>query len=143
MALLQQAETAPPIPFGPFPLPHETREAGALFDKLLHGKLEGKVVAAIPLALPDDAELEIRLLDLSDIGAPVITIASEVISAPRRLPHGFSLPYDACAIRRGATYAISATIRVQGKLLFGNAHHHLVFTGSGQSDVKLRVQPVA
>ncbi len=142
MALSERVPSEPSIPFGPFALPQEEIEAEAILDKVLNGQLRGEIVAAVPIALPDDAELEIRLLDLSDTDAPVITLANETISNVGRLPHRFSLPYDQYQIRRGSTYSISATIRVNRKLLFGNACMQLVFTSTTEASVRLQLVPV-
>ncbi|WP_114010643.1 YbaY family lipoprotein [Cohaesibacter intestini] len=132
----------PAIPFGPFSLPNEVDEADAILDKILNGELQGEVVTATPVALPDGAKLEVRLLDLSDIDAPVIILCNESISDIHRLPHAFSLNYNHHAIRRGNIYAISATIRVGGKLLFGNACIQLVFTSTTEAFVRLQLVPV-
>ena len=132
----------PAIPFGPFSLPNEVVEADAILEKILNGELQGEVTTEVPVALPDGATLEIRLLDLSNIDAPVITLSNQHINDIRRLPHPFSLNYDRYAIRRGNTYAISATIRANGKLLYGNACSHLVFTSTTEAFVRLRLVPL-
>lgn len=132
----------PAIPFGPFSLPHDVVEAEAILDRVLNGELQGEVVTAAPVALPDGAMLEIRLLDLSDIDAPIITLCNENISGVQRLPHPFRLNYDRYAIRRGNIYAIAATIRVDGKLRFGNACRQLVFTSTTEAFVRLQLVPV-
>ena len=142
MALSDHLSSDPQIPFGPFSMPRQLDEAEALFEALLHGQLQGDIAAAVPIALPDGAELEIRLLDLSEIDAPIIVLANETIGNVRCLPHRFHLPYDHYQIRRGSTYSISATIRVNCDILFGNAATQLVFTSSSEAHVRLLMRPV-
>ena len=142
MALSERIPSEPSIPFGPFTIPNEEIDADQILDKVLNGQLQGEIVTHVPIALPDNAVLEIRLLDLSDTDAPVITLANETISNVGRLPHRFSLPYNQYHIRRGNTYSISATIRAHGKLLFANACTQLVFTSTTEASVRLQLVPV-
>ncbi|PLW75591.1 YbaY family lipoprotein [Cohaesibacter celericrescens] len=134
--------SANPLSFGPFASPYDASTDDKLFDDLLNSTLRGEAYSLTPTILPNDASLEVRLLDISISDGPAIMLANTTIVPAQQIPIAFSIPYDRHQILRGRTYSISGTIRAGGKLLYANDCTHLVFTGSSLAQAKLRLTPV-
>ena len=142
MSLASEYSPGPDLPFGPFPSPYGDAINAPIFSELLNSTLRGEAHAPEPVALPDDAMMEVRLLDISLADGPAITLAKNTIVPANQLPIAFEMAYDSHQIKRGCTYSISATIRSKGKLLYANDCTHLVFTASHSSHIKLRLTPI-
>ena len=142
MTLANHCIPAPSLPFGPFPSPYGETVDESIFDDLLNSRLHGEAYSFEPTLLPQDAVLEVRLLDISLSDAPAIMVAKNTIVPARQIPIAFNIGYDSHQIRRGRTYSISGTIRAGNRLLFANDSTHLVFTDSRFSRVKLRLIPI-
>ncbi len=93
------------------------------------------------IALPPDAVLTVRLLDVSRADAPSVTLAEEVIPlAGRQVPVPFALAYDASAIDARRTYAVRAEIRQGSDLLWTtDAVHRVLTQGAPASGIDLRL----
>lgn len=83
------------------------------------GKVEGNLTYRERMALPDDALITVTLSDVSlmDVPAKVISRQS-YLAAGKQVPFSFSLQYMEEEIKPSHTYAVSARIEVNGKLLF-------------------------
>jgi len=106
--------------------------------------IRGSVNWGGPAALPADAVLEVRLSDISrqDVAAPVI---AEITVVPHggRAPLPFELRYDPSSIEPKRSYAVRATIRSGGQLLFTTYSTAHVITGGSPSSVDLELVRVA
>ena len=129
----------PDIDFGPFSSPYGALEDEISFADLLDGRLLGEAYCGQDITLPEDAEFEIRLQDISLGNAPAITLASSKIIPAEQLPLSFKLSYFKNQIRPGHIYAISATIYCGDQLLYANDSEHLVFANTGQSQARLKL----
>ena len=98
------------------------------------------------IALPPDAVVLVRLLDMSLADAPAQTLAVQTIQTEgRQMPIPFSLNYDASLIEPRYRYAIHAEIRdSEGKLMWTSDTTHPVLTQNAPSDmVSIEVVQVA
>src|SRR5512134_1384757 len=87
-------------------------------------------------ALPPTAVIEVVLQDVSRMDAPAVTISSQRIEANgKQVPFSYELKYDPAQIDEKNTYAVRATIKDGGKLLFTSTTHTPVITrGAPTSD---------
>jgi len=94
-------------------------------------------------ALPPQAVIEVKLLDVSRADAPAIEIASQTIQTNgRQVPFAFELPYDPAQIDPRFTYAVQARITVDGQLAFINTERFAVITQGNPTNIEVVVQPV-
>jgi uncharacterized lipoprotein YbaY len=94
-------------------------------------------------ALPPQAVIEVKLLDVSRADAPAIEIASQTIQANgRQVPFAFELPYDPAQIDPRFNYAVQARITVDGQLKFITTERFAVITQGNPTNVEVVVQPV-
>src|SRR5262245_30017565 len=104
------------------------------------GLLKGSVVYREPVTLPADAVVEVKLYDVSmqDGGAPLIAQAT-MTAAGRESPLSFELRYDPKKIQPARWYALRATIRSGGRLLFTTDTVRRVITHGNPTQVDLRL----
>ncbi|HET8625252.1 MAG TPA: YbaY family lipoprotein, partial [Gemmatimonadales bacterium] len=70
-------------------------------------------------ALPPDATIQVRLSDVSRLDAAATLVAETTFaSAGRQVPIPFALSYDPRRIQPNHTYAVRATIRSGGRMIF-------------------------
>jgi uncharacterized lipoprotein YbaY/heat shock protein HslJ/uncharacterized lipoprotein NlpE involved in copper resistance len=98
------------------------------------------------IAMPPDAVLTVRIEDVSraDALAPVLAETSEPFGA-RQVPIAFSLNVPSAAIDPRFSYAVRATITVDGQLRFTTTRSYAVLTRGAPNHVDLvldAVQPV-
>ncbi len=106
-------------------------------------QLEGEVFYLQRIALPPAATLSVSLQDVSLMDAPAVTLASQVGPIKGNVPLPFRLSYDPAQVKPGHRYALSARIKLDGKLLFVNTEHHSVLLdGSDPQPVRVKVDPV-
>lgn len=105
-------------------------------------RLTGSVSYRERIALPPDAVLEVRLLDVSLADAPSKTLAVTRVKTRHRMPIPYRLRYDDKDIRRNRSYALQAQITVDGKLWFITTTRHSVF-GGGRDETDIKVERVA
>ncbi len=86
--------------------------------------IQGNVVYRERLALPPDAIVHVRLVDISRPGAPARTVGEHVIRNPGAPPIPFAIRYEGVDIQPDRSYAIQAFITVDGKLGFTNPQLH-------------------
>lgn len=94
------------------------------------------------IALPPNAHLDVKLLDVSLADAPSRTLAATRVIVGRRMPIPYRLEIDRAAIQPRRSYALQATITVDGKLIFTTTTRHAVF-GEGPDMTDIMVERVA
>jgi uncharacterized lipoprotein YbaY len=102
---------------------------GALAVDLVSA-VTGTLSYRVRSALPPDAEIRVRLEDVSLADAPAVPIGEQVFRASgRQVPLPFEVVYDPTDIDPRHTYSISARVTgVDGHLLFVTATAHHVIT---------------
>jgi uncharacterized membrane protein len=90
------------------------------------------------MALPDDAEIQVILSDISlqDVAARVIA-ETKISPAGRQVPIPFELRFNPAGIDSKRTYAVRATIRSAGQLLFTTDTVQQVLTRGHPATVEL------
>lgn len=89
-------------------------------------KITGTVNYRVRIALPSTAVLTVRLLDVTETGAPAIVLAEKSISNPGNPPMPFELSYPFGGISARRSYVIDARIEVNGRLQFYSMQQHAV-----------------
>lgn len=103
--------------------------------------LSGKVFYREHVALPPEALLEVRLVDVSLADAPSRSLAVTRVKTRHRMPIPYRLRFDAARIKERRTYALEARITVKGKLWFITTSRHTVFAG-GPDETDILVELV-
>ncbi|MFR0689838.1 YbaY family lipoprotein [Enterobacterales bacterium AE_CKDN230030158-1A_HGKHYDSX7] len=105
--------------------------------------LDGEVYYLPRIALPPTAQITVRLQDVSLADAPAIDLAQQQLEPGRQVPQAFHLDYDRAQVKPGHSYAVSARIEDQGRLLFITTERHSVkLDGTDPQPLRLRVDPV-
>ena len=105
--------------------------------------LEGTVWYRQRSALPEDAVVEVSLLDVSRADAPATVLARTQIVPTTQVPIAFTLHYDAGQIQPAHSYALQAKILLGDALLFISTERYEVLTRNAPSSgVQVRVDPV-
>jgi len=89
------------------------------------------------IALPADAIIHVSLLDVSLMDVAAKLIAEQTITPEHQVPIPFALEYDPQDIDDRMTYAVRATIRSAGKLIFTTDRSYQVLTRGHSSHVEL------
>ena len=79
--------------------------------------VRGSIVYREKVALPPDAEIVVRLLDVTRPDRPAMIASVSVKSAGRQVPIPFALPIDPAKVT-GRLHALHATIRFDGRTRF-------------------------
>jgi putative lipoprotein len=82
------------------------------------GTLEGTAAYRERIALPPDAVFEAVLEDVSRADAPAEALGRAKIDPAGQPPFRFEIAYDDAALKPGHRYAVGATVRHRGRLLF-------------------------
>lgn len=91
--------------------------------------LRGTVFYRERMALPPNATVVVRLLDISRADAPAEKIAETVVETNgRQVPIPFELSYDPSRIDPRMSYALEAVIEIDGQRMFRNDTVHPVLT---------------
>ena len=104
--------------------------------------LGGTVVYRERMALPINATIDVRLLDVSLQDVPARVLAQQTIEAAgQSVPIPYELDYDPAGVRDQLSYAVRAEIRgADGALLWTTDTVHPVLTrGAPKDDVEIRV----
>lgn len=89
-------------------------------------------------ALPPDALITVRLVDVSLADAPAEIISEQVITAGgQQPPFAFELTYNPRTFDPRRTYAVQARIESDGQLLYINDTHYGVLTNGAPSHVDM------
>lgn len=83
--------------------------------------VRGSIVYRERVALPADAELNVRLLDETRPDRPVLVATATTPTAGRQVPLPFALEFDPAKTSQGRRYALHATIRAGGKIRYVTA----------------------
>jgi putative lipoprotein len=98
----------------------------------------GTVAYRERMALPPDAVVQVQLSDVSLQDVPAQVVAETTLSpAGRQVPLPFELRYDPAKIEPRRRYAVRATIRSEGRLLFTTDTQVPVFTEGHPGKVDL------
>jgi putative lipoprotein len=101
------------------------------------GTVTGTAFYRERIALPPDAVFEVSLQDVSRADAAASIIGSASYTSAGTMPFAFTLHYDDKVILPGHNYAVRATIRHQGKLLFTTDTHVPAFASKEAITLKL------
>jgi putative lipoprotein len=100
--------------------------------------LSGQVFYSERVALPPDALLEVRLVDMSPSGAGPRSVAVTRVKTRHQMPIHYHLPFHQANIQHGHSYALQARITVKGKLLFATSKQYSVLTDRpDETDIKV------
>lgn len=102
------------------------------------GRLTGTIAYKEGMALPPDAEIEVRLADVAKQDVAAYPIAeTRFTSQGRQVPLPFELVYARKAIEPDRSYAVRATIRSGGRLLFTTDRRYAVITAGNPTHVDM------
>lgn len=83
------------------------------------------------IAMPPNAALIVTLAEVSRADAPAETVVSRRIDEPGNVPIDVELTYDPSIIDERCTYAVRATIEVDGKMWWTSSQaHHVLMRGA-------------
>jgi uncharacterized lipoprotein YbaY/heat shock protein HslJ/uncharacterized lipoprotein NlpE involved in copper resistance len=102
-----------------------------------NGTVSGTATYRERIALPPGAVLEVSLHDVSRADAPAKELGSVRIENLGNPPFEFEIPYPPEAIDDRHSYAVRATIRAGGKLLFTTDTSYPVLTRGACNEVEL------
>lgn len=108
------------------------------------GTVTGSLAYRERIALPDNARITVALSDVSkmDVAAEVIS-SQAFMSEGKQAPYDFSLRYKLQDIKSSHTYAISARIEVNGKLIFiTDTANHVITDASITNNLDLMLVKV-
>jgi len=95
------------------------------------------------ITLLPEAEISIKLVDISKIDAPAVLIEELSFTADgEQPPYQFVLPYNPDAIDPEANIVIEAKITLNGKLIFANTKTYPVITRGNPSNVEIVLDQV-
>lgn len=93
------------------------------------------------MALPQNATVQVQLVDISLADAPAQVIAEDRITGATASPIPYKLRFDQALIKPKRTYALQARISDGDNLMFINTTRHAVFAG-GRNNTRILVQRV-
>lgn len=109
----------------------------------LSGVLTGEVFYLQRIALPDNAVLTVRLMQVMADAAPSI-VSQTIQTQGMQVPFPFELKYDPRQIDPEGAYIVDALITVNGRVRWAPVEMNYVLTnGAPATDVRIRVNPVA
>ncbi|MDQ2634020.1 MAG: YbaY family lipoprotein [Pseudomonadota bacterium] len=86
----------------------------------------GEVTYRERIALPPNAVLTVRLLDVSLADAPETVVGEQKIDPAGQVPIAFEIKFDPAVIQPKVNYALQARITVDDRLMFINDERHPV-----------------
>lgn len=93
--------------------------------------LDGTVAYRARIALPPEAMVEVRLVDISRADAPSITLGAVTVRPGGQVPIPWRLTYDDAMIAPGHRFAVQAEITLKDETLFRTTR---VFSALGEGD---------
>jgi putative lipoprotein len=99
--------------------------------------IEGEASYRERIVLRAGAVLEVELLDISRADAPSQRLASIRIRAQGQVPIPFTLDYDPAMIEQNHTYAVTAKLILQGKVIYRSDTVHPVLTRGASNTVEI------
>ena len=130
-----------PVPEDPSPPPAEATPSLAFAEPIpveANGDpiIKGSVFYRERIAMPEGSVVTVRLLDTSRADAPAAVIGEHVIPEPPNPPVAFEIGYEPSEIDSSHSYAVAASIEVDGHVAWRSTIHHPVLTrGAGESAV--------
>lgn len=115
----------------------DTRRQAALMQ------ISGNITYRQRIALSPEAEVIIRLLDVSKMDVAATVLAETRLKNPGQVPIAFVLPYDAEKIEAGHSYTIQVRIEEAGRLLFITTSAYPVLATPGQGPLDIHVDAVS
>ena len=96
-------------------------------------------------ALPENAVIEVELLQMSAAGGADTVLATQTIAASgQQLPIPFAMPYDPAQVDATQTYLIGARVTVDGQVIYASQTATAVVTnGAPASGIEILVGPQA
>ncbi len=119
-----------------------TLDATETVDELSANQITGTVTYRERIALSPEAELNLRLEDVSLADTAAKLIAERNMAISGEVPISFKLNYDPALIKESNSYAIRAKIFDRGRLLFTTDTHHPVLTRNGGNTINLVLRHV-
>lgn len=105
-------------------------------------KVSGVITHRDRMAMPANAIVIVRLVDVSTPGSPT-TLSEQTITAPGQTPVPFVLVLASDNVDENHNYAIEAVISVGGKPMWKNTQQYGVITrGNPTNNLMVWVQPV-
>jgi len=105
--------------------------------------VSGAVFYRERIALPPDARIIVKLVDVSRADAPAVVLAEQEIAPEGSVPVAFELEYDPARIDERMSYAVQARIEAGGRLMFTTTEMIPVITrDSPTEDVQVLVRRV-
>lgn len=106
------------------------------------GTITGTVTYLQRMALPPNAVIEVKLLDMSLGEAPAKVVAEQTYNmGQRQVPVPFGLNFDPAKIDPKHPYSLSARITLDGRLLFISDTSYPVLTGGKPSQAEIVLKP--
>lgn len=102
-------------------------------------RLGGDLILPPEVVLPAQSAVTVMLVDVSRADAPAVELARQELGGVTAGPIPFVLEYDPAQLIPGHSYAVSARISQQGKLLYLTKARHPVLDGQ-QVDNPLHIQ---
>jgi len=99
--------------------------------------VSGTVTYRERIALTPEAVVEVQLLDVSIADDSAKLISEQTIRPQHQVPIPFELVYDPAEIDERLTYAVRATIRDGGRLMFTTDRSYRVLTRGNPNQVDL------
>jgi len=95
--------------------------------------VSGSIAYRERIALPEDAQIEVRVDDVSLADAPAKTIARQAFAADgQQVPIAFLIRFDRSQVEPRHSYAVAARITdADGKLMFITDTRHSLMLGAG------------
>ena len=101
----------------------------------------GSVLYRERIALPPEATLTVRLVDVSRMDAPAVLLGEQVVTPTGQVPIPFEISYDPAQIDERMSYAVQARIEVGGQLMFISTQAYPVITrGNPSRDLEILVE---
>lgn len=104
--------------------------------------MSGTIIYRERIALPPQAVVEVRLLDVSVADGASQTIAMAAVGPEGQVTIRYELRFGGSRIVCGRAYAVQALIMVDDRMWFASMVRHGVFTG-GRDSADILVQCVA
>jgi uncharacterized lipoprotein YbaY len=107
------------------------------------GVVNGTVSYLQRIALPAGAVVNVQLQDVSLADVAAMVMGEQTITTTgNQVPFPFEIKYDPAAIQERNTYAVRATIKVNGQLMFTTTQQYRVITQGNPSTVDLVLEQV-
>lgn len=104
--------------------------------------LFGEAICDGHMALPANTVFEARLQDISLMDIPAKTIGKVTLNPAGQMPIPFKIYFNPMDQKDGHSYALSATIKVDDKLIYANDTVHPALGEHHQETYRIKLVPV-